>query len=81
MSWQLKVFNGTFRLVVKPLVRRAARQAKAGQERATIDKLRRRVVKLNNLVTRKHESSVSVAAVDVQPAYVWINNPPCPPKH
>ncbi|MBV1930995.1 MAG: alpha/beta hydrolase, partial [Porticoccaceae bacterium] len=74
MSWQVKVLNGASRLIVKPFVKRAAKQTKPGQEQATIEKLRRWVVKLDNFMTRKYESSVSVAAVEGQPSYLWINN-------
>ncbi len=76
MSWQVKVLNGVSRVIVKPMVKRAARQTKPGQERATIDKLRRWVVKLDNFMTRKHQSSVSVDSVEGQPSYLWINNHP-----
>ena len=76
MSWQVKVLNGASRLIVKPFVKRVAKQTKAGQEQATIEKLRRWVVKLDNFMTRKYESSVSVDAVEGQPSYLWINNQP-----
>ena len=76
MSWQVKVLNGVSRVIVKPMVKRAAKQTIPGQERATIDKLRRWVVKLDNFMTRKHESSVSVDVVEGQPSYLWINNHP-----
>ncbi len=76
MSWQVKVLNGASRLIVKPLVKRAAKQTIPGQEWATIDKLRRWVAKLDNFLTRKHESSVSVEPVEGQPTYLWINNQP-----
>jgi epsilon-lactone hydrolase len=76
MSWQIKALNGVSRLIVKPLVKRAARQTKPGQERATIDKLRRWVVKLDNFLTRKHSSPISLESVEGKPSYLWVNNRP-----
>ena len=74
MSWQVKVLNAVSRMVIKPFVKRAAAQSKGNHQQATIDKLRRWVVKLDNFLTRKHSSSVSVDIVDGQPSYLWVNN-------
>jgi acetyl esterase/lipase len=76
MSWQVKVLNGISRIVVKPLIKRAARKSIPGREQATIDKLRRWVVKLDNFLTRKNGSPVLVESVESQPSYLWINNHP-----
>ncbi len=76
MSWQIRLLNITSRIIVKPFVKRAAQQSKPGQEQATIDKLRRWVVKLDNFITRKHSSSVPVDSIEGQPSYLWVNNTP-----
>ncbi len=76
MSWQMKLMNISSRMIVKPFVKRAARQSKPGQQQATIDKLRRWVVKLDNFITRKHASPVPVDIIEGQPSYLWVNNTP-----
>ena len=76
MSWQIRLLNITTRIIVKPFVKRTAQQSKPGQEQATIDKLRRWVVKLDNFITRKHSSSVPVDSIEGQPSYLWVNNTP-----
>ncbi|RLA45968.1 MAG: alpha/beta hydrolase [Gammaproteobacteria bacterium] len=76
MSWQVKVLNGTSRVIVKPFVKRSAAKTVPGNEQATIDKLRRWVVRLDKFLTRKHTSTVSVESVEGQPSYLWINNQP-----
>ncbi len=76
MSWQIKLLNASSRVVVKPFVKRAARNSKAEHQQATIDKLRRWVVKLDNFLTRKHSSPVPIDPVDGQDTYLWINNVP-----
>ncbi|MBQ0719170.1 MAG: alpha/beta hydrolase fold domain-containing protein [Gammaproteobacteria bacterium] len=76
MSWQIKLLNITSRIIVKPFVKRAARKSKAGQEQATIDKLRRWVVRLDNFITRKHTSPIAVDFVEGQASYLWVNNLP-----
>ena len=76
MSWQIKLLNITSRIIVKPFVKRSARQTKPGQQQATIDKLRRWVVRMDNFITRKHSSPVPVELIDGQASYLWINNIP-----
>jgi acetyl esterase/lipase len=76
MSWQMKLMNTTSRLMVKPLAKRAARQSKPGQLQVTIDKLRRRVLRFDNFIMRKHSSPVPVDVIDGQASYLWINNIP-----
>lgn len=76
MSWQIKLLNITSRIIVKPFVKRAARQSKPGQQQVTIDKLRRWVVRLDSFITRKHSSPVPVDLIDGQASYLWINNTP-----
>lgn len=76
MSWQVKVLNGITRVLIKPLVKRAARKTIPGREQATIDKLRRWVAKLDKFLTRKNTSTISVEAVDGKATYLWINNQP-----
>ena len=76
MSWQIKLLNASSRVIVKPLVKRAGRNSKAGQQQATIDKLRRWVVKLDEFLIRKHSSSVPVESIAGQDSYLWINNVP-----
>ena len=76
MSWQIKLLNLTSRIIVKPFVKRTARNSKPGQQQATIDKLRRWVVRLDDFITRKHSSPVPVELIDGQDSYLWINNSP-----
>ncbi|OUS15233.1 hypothetical protein A9Q88_11785 [Gammaproteobacteria bacterium 50_400_T64] len=76
MSWQMRLMNLSSRIIVKPFVKRAVRQSKPGQQQATIDKLRRWVVKLDNFLTRKHTSPVPVDFIEGHPSYLWINNTP-----
>jgi len=76
MSWQIKLLNVTSRVIVKPFVKRVARQSKSGQQQVAIDKLRRWVLRLDNFITRKHNSPVPVDLIDGQASYLWINNMP-----
>ncbi len=76
MSWQIKLLNASSRVMVKPLVKRAARNSKREEQQATIDKLRRWVVKLDGFLTRKHSSPVPVDFIDGQDTYLWVNNVP-----
>ena len=76
MSWQVKLLNFTSRIIIKPFVKRSARQSKPGQQQVTIAKLRRWVVRMDNFITRKHSSPVPVELIDGQASYSWINNIP-----
>ena len=77
MSWQVKLLNTASRSLVKPFVKRAALNIGSDSEKqATINKLRRWVVKLDNVITRKHVSPVSIDAIKGKVRYLWVNNQP-----
>lgn len=72
MSWQMKMVNGLSRIIVKPAIRRAA-AARVDNPLETLAKLRHWVVKLDNFLSRSHQTGRQVAG---QPSYLWIDEAP-----
>lgn len=72
----MKVVNGLSRVIVKPAIRRASTSANFDNPAETIAKLRRWVVKLDNLMSRSSTPSAATVPVANHPSYLWIDEAP-----